>query len=793
MPENSPLQLEKEAVFHLKDYINQQIQHKQLATPRPCNFQNPHGCLQCETVDISLRIDWYECESCKSRGPSLSQSFYQCSSCGHASDQDPVEGRRVYSASLNHCLPEAIEAAQAGCGLYHWIVSQILSMYPGQVKWEQMAKYMQDFRFELSGSSAFQDQNCTLDCLMFDQQNRSHKNRRTRDIKVGLLEGWTNASDASARYIAARPYNQHVNSPDSTKFAVDCFQTCIKTHEWCRTNQISHFFQHRFPPDGAVLPDEVIASEDIPTRLLAIDNDRIRLIETKDRLGNLTAQDIPSAGFLTLSYCWGNYHPVKLTHSSYASLTQGIDPSTLAKTIQDAVEVARTMQFRYVWVDCLCIIQDDEGDKAIEIARLSQYYRRSTITISAASAITCAEGFLQPRTHSHLAAGPIRIPIKLELPVSSSIGHIYLVAEPDEPPQEPISSRAWTLQETLLSRRLLIYGVRQLSWSCVNSFAGVGGPIRALTDRMIPGSQAPTVKDMYPVGSQIASPIRSQWYSLSRDFSSRMLSFGEDKLLAISALAEHMVEVCRARQLKGIVYAAGLLVAESEDDDADAHTWSQALLWRPERPAFARRWHKYRAPSWSWASIDGTIEEEFGRRGIHELALATVESHHVELAVAGAPFGAVTGGYVELKGGMAELCQLLAKDRSPPCSMEWGGDIEKPGRTSSSVTVSHLLYSYEGPDWHLVLRPDCLQDKSTVEQALVEKADSNEDTARVLLAGLTSGRPKSVTDIWTHVKGIIIERTIADEEDSYRRLGVFKLKCLFDFFTGLEQTTIKIV
>src|SRR4051812_2260579 len=72
----------------------------------------------------------------------------------------------------------------------------------------------------------------------------------------------------------------------------------------------------------------------------------------------------------------------------------GISISSLPKTIKDAILVARHLGVNLLWVDSLCIVQDDPQELDLEISSMSAYYRNSLVTISAAAAESCAKGFL---------------------------------------------------------------------------------------------------------------------------------------------------------------------------------------------------------------------------------------------------------------------------------------------------------------------------------------------------------------------------------------------------------------
>ncbi|OAL43977.1 hypothetical protein IQ07DRAFT_475527, partial [Pyrenochaeta sp. DS3sAY3a] len=115
-----------------------------------------------------------------------------------------------------------------------------------------------------------------------------------------------------------------------------------------------------------------------PTRILEISTDKnvtkIRLIEPEE----------PLPSYATLSYCWGmNVQPCWLTSAVLQAYEQGIDFASFPQTIKDAITVAKGLHIRHLWVDSLCIIQDDEMDKEREIGQMGRIYQRSTITILA--------------------------------------------------------------------------------------------------------------------------------------------------------------------------------------------------------------------------------------------------------------------------------------------------------------------------------------------------------------------------------------------------------------------------
>lgn len=104
----------------------------------------------------------------------------------------------------------------------------------------------------------------------------------------------------------------------------------------------------------------------IPTRLLYVDPelpDSVRLITTEHQKDYV---------YLTLSHRWGARplpEPPKLSMSktsggegwfSMEELRAGVLQSSLPKTFEEAVQIARYCGVNYIWIDSLCIIQDKD-------------------------------------------------------------------------------------------------------------------------------------------------------------------------------------------------------------------------------------------------------------------------------------------------------------------------------------------------------------------------------------------------------------------------------------------------
>lgn len=585
---------------------------------RPQNsftFDNPHTCRHCETVYIDLSAKCFNC--------SVSRSDRICQ-CDRSIDYSNKSGVISYSAKLDHNLAAAIDASTSGCLFYEEILKRAATkLRKDSNNWQEayvIDDMIANLSFELSASDSEHDPNATCTLSLYLMMRGI-----AYESYPDLFCGWTNVTDPAFQYVKSRPYEQDVTSSTSWNFARKCFRTCTETHSQCSPGEST-------PPEG---------TDNVPSRLVdtcsTLGLEHVQVVEVKDLDANHQSS-VSIAGFMALSYCWGGDQPVKLSKTTHTALKSGIVVAGLPQTLQDTVCVARAMGIRYLWIDCLCIIQDDEDDKAHEISRMAEYYGRAKVTLCAASAPRCTDGFLEKRK-SEFEAGPIRVSLRAQ--DGRHMGYIYLLKE-SEPPPEPTATRAWTLQETLLSQRMLIFATRQLYWTCSTSFAGCGGEVVDLVDR-VAFSEPSLVKDIYPLSILRFHPVSGIWRIIVQQYTTRRLGFGNDKLPAISALAAKMVEMhsLRPKGEEKFEYVAGLL-----HDAARPAVMISQLLWQSSG-ADNKHTSIYRAPSWSWASIDGPVEID--KLPEPQDALAVIESCKVDLALPSAPYGRVTGGCLILR------------------------------------------------------------------------------------------------------------------------------------------------
>lgn len=169
--------------------------------------------------------------------------------------------------------------------------------------------------------------------------------------------------------------------------------------------------------------------------------------------------------YFALSYVWGmKKQSVQLTLSSLPDLVQNgaLARQELPRTVSDAIYLVKALGERYLWVDALCIVQDDPEDKKSQIPLMRDIYSRAVLTIVAASGDNADSGLAGLRSERTFQQEAVILDnvslINCCSPVPSFQGTYLLPTK--------WNSRGWTMQESLLSMRCLIFTEEQVNWQC---------------------------------------------------------------------------------------------------------------------------------------------------------------------------------------------------------------------------------------------------------------------------------------------------------------------------------------
>ncbi|KAF9460037.1 heterokaryon incompatibility protein-domain-containing protein [Collybia nuda] len=440
------------------------------------------------------------------------------------------------------------------------------------------------------------------------------------------------------------------------------------------------------------------------------------------------------APYAALSYCWGQPQQWTTTRDNISDLMTGggIDLSVVATTIKDAIVATRRLGLQYLWVDSLCIIQDDEEDKRAEISRMRDIYKDAYCTLIIESATDSMDGFLRRQPDPDF---PV---YHLPLAKPHNGGYTYEVVRLRnvatynyEPQKAAVNGRAWTMEERLLSQRKLLYTQKQLRWECQSQKRQDGGfPPRGTTGR------DPTyVQPFYKVidAKELETPwspaypepdlkgqdkLRRFWDLLVNEYTARECTNPVDKIRAFGGIAAEFQRVFPEDK-----YLAGLW----------KDTLFLGLLWcRNGDVAALPRPAKYRSPSWSWAAIDSEVLTERFEWCLDKEKTAQffeILDGETTLRSANAPYGEVTAGKITVRGYL------------------------RKGRLLSDESARYNKYTV------------CDEDESEIHW-------------NASLDALGDSEEKVIWCLWTTestplIRGLLLVPTVGGGGIYYRRIGVF--------------------
>ncbi|KAK5286213.1 hypothetical protein LTR43_010310 [Exophiala xenobiotica] len=362
--------------------------------------------------------------------------------------------------------------------------------------------------------------------------------------------------------VVGRTIQANYGLKECSKRVAEWLHTCESEHEECRNPVIAQ-------PDGV---DANILSHErrdlpLPTRLVDVSS------SSEDGLTVYLRNTVGLQGaYCALSYSWGRSKSFKTTRATYQSRLDGFSVDELPTTIRDAVLLTRSLGFRYLWVDALCIMQDDKNDWAVQSSNMDKIYGLATLTIAAASCTDKWNKLFPLRKSSN------SVPVMSSCSTGRASGTMIL-SDRDGSFEEvldrcPLASRAWTLQERALSRRTIHFAIDQMYWECQRHCVSENGS--TLGDGLRIGSFASTPRGT-GTGTSGATfkEILRRWWNTVGDYTQRDLFAASDKLPALAGLASQF------HRLTGATYVAGLWLED----------FPMALLWNTVVGRFSKTGH----------------------------------------------------------------------------------------------------------------------------------------------------------------------------------------------------------
>lgn len=521
------------------------------------------------------------------------------------------------------------------------------------------------------------------------------------------------------------------------------------------------------------------------------------------------------APYMALSYCWGREQDFILTQLTRIELSRGFCLSRLPRLLRDACSITFRLGCRYLWIDALCIVQDDEEDKTREIAQMQNIFSRAFVVISASGANSCDSSCLsENRTlPTPIASVPVIIAdpdvsrprsrfwslskpaIKAERVGIISLGNERLFSEYVD--LCPSHRRAWTLEERMLPTRLLHFSKTQTTWHCKTAAMADGDLassaetndllVRVLQPR--PLSIGETQEDYMGVH------YHQKWWDIVHQYSRLRMTKEKDKLPAIGAIAERFQTYLNSQ------YIAGLWRDKLPAD----------LLWQRARASQESRFipeiretarsvrHADRAPSWSWASISAPVEnggvsfkishcKASNRKLVSVIALCRTrltpgQSEHdaevldvqLELKSDIAPYGQVNSGSITLRACIKTVYPGKLQTRGGAPGTEQ--DFVLVVQSEQDVTDGKMPWLF-------------IQD--VTDESIV--ADDGSIILLVLWTDTWSTRSQDLPDDY-NIEGLVVRPVPSIQEGVYKynRVGWFRTSVKTAAFTDFEKTIVTLI
>lgn len=450
---------------------------------------------------------------------------------------------------------------------------------------------------------------------------------------------------------------------------------------------------------------------------------------------------VPSADawrYIALSYVWGSEPPTTTTKESFSARTTEIDFATLPQLFKDTILLSRRLGINYVWIDSLCIIQDDLDDWEKESAEMFNIYRQAYVTFVALNGESCHDGFLRRVPQPYAV-------IPYTLPSGITVNYGLREHKGDARLQEEIraskwGTRGWTFQEELFSSRKLYFG-QTMFFECSKDhkqeLMRIGSDPRSRNYEAI----------FQDYKGDACIDYTEFWGSnFVMQYSSRQFTKPADRLPALSSWAkfianktndEYLAGLWKKDLLRELHWALNWMYYER---DLTLEKFKKKLK-KPGEPG-------YEAPSWSWCRWTSAASEFMHPPGLRRDPMCRIIEAKTEVQGKN-PFGRVSGGHLIISGSLVA---------SP------GSLLVAPMTTNCDSTLSLE------PDW----------ETNNIELG------SGDFGLLLLLRGWNPG--------CFEFTGLILLRT--EIEGQYHRVGIFKESApegRSSIFDGIEHRTVRII
>ncbi|KAF4624548.1 hypothetical protein G7Y89_g13622 [Cudoniella acicularis] len=464
------------------------------------------------------------------------------------------------------------------------------------------------------------------------------ENFRLLNAKVHLWDA--QRYPPNQKVIQYQPKSENTSSGDCFSLIQSWIGNCSENHDACTKAGIDQ------------------SNAWYPTRLL----DLGPLSDTFQVARVIVSADADLRGpYCTLSHCWGTTPFLTLTSENLESFKRQIPFQALRETFKDAIMVTRKLGVRYLWIDSLCILQSGEGsreDWQAESAQMHRVYEEGFCNIAATGSPDSSSGLFFGRDAIDIKTTEVKVDWEHLKGNFQIVDDGFWTAHID---QSPLSHRAWVMQEYLFSPRVLHFGRQQLFWECRTLHAceshpaglpqEVSSSMESIKENCkfppAPGSTRRSAQENATSNNWTIEEMLGAWEKVVEVYTTCNLTKQEDKLMALAGMAQRYLETKpdpTSKYLAGIwsgqTLLANLLWASRDPDTLDHAPF------RPEG---------YRAPSWSWASIQGKIHFPL-LQTVSNPKIIEVSNIVAAFTSLGSPYptGQVTDGQLVIRGSLVK-------------------------------------------------------------------------------------------------------------------------------------------
>ncbi|KAH7063883.1 heterokaryon incompatibility protein-domain-containing protein [Paraphoma chrysanthemicola] len=397
-----------------------------------------------------------------------------------------------------------------------------------------------------------------------------------------------------------------------------------------------------------------VGGDFVPARLICITDDAddydIRVSSSTDR--------VPYAA---LSYCWGSSEQPTTTKANLSARSTGLQTSILPKTLQDAIFITKGLGLKYIWIDSICIVQDDENEWAVQASRMASIYSAAYVVLAATSSEDSSEGFLQLRKKPSIFSFHDKHGGIVEVQAMRNDSHdCYLYGDSTK---FPLFRRGWCMQERFMARRVIHFLPHEALFVCRKERQCECDSLADWTRSLgtTNGGKAfrelSALAELKDENSSIYDKFGWLWAIIVQEYSSLALTHPEDVLPALSGIATSLARLNPGPYIEGL-WACGI---------------AYQLAWTPKKypserqcavPSLKDQPHR---PTFSWTHWQYGVDFVF--RTYWDERLCTFLSTDIQPATENS-YGPSLGGSIRLNGKTVsglDLKQYLRSESPSLC------------------------------------------------------------------------------------------------------------------------------